>query len=256
MPFDWNFAAILISGVFVAAAGGLVGSFLIIRRMVLMADTFAHVALPGIALGVVLHFTPIWGGLLTLFAGALLIWFVETKTKLATESATGVIFVASLAIAALAIPQTDLLEAFFGNIQNISLAQLALQTAVAIGVIIFVLKYVKQLTLFSIAPDLSASLKVSPLKMQLVLLILIALTIAIGISFAGAFLMSSILIIPAATARNLSSTFNHFMAGSVFFSIIALATGLPLSGVFKVDPGLTTALVSVGLFVGSLVAKR
>jgi ABC-type Mn2+/Zn2+ transport system permease subunit len=246
------FTLTLISGVCVAAASGLVGSFLILRRMALMSDALSHVALPGIALGVILHFAPIWGGLVFLFIGVTLIWLVENKTKLATESVTGVMFVTALAIGALMIPEQDLLEAFFGNVTKLTVLQIGLQTFVAAAIIAFILVYLKRLTLFAIAPDLSASLKISSFKMQFVLLALIALTIAIGISFVGVLLMSAIVIIPAAAARNIAKSFNGFLMTSVVIAVISLTTGLVIGEAYSLNPGVMTVLVSAGLFVVSL----
>ncbi len=246
------FVLTLISGIFVAAASGLVGSFLILRRMALMSDALSHVALPGIALGLVFHFAPIWGGLLFLFFGITLIWLVENKTKLATESVTGVMFVTALAIGALMIPEQDLLEAFFGSVTKLNVLQIGLQTIIALAIIVFILAYLRRLTLFSIAPDLSASLKVSSFKMQFVLLVLIALTITIGISFVGVLLMSALIIIPAAAARNIAKSFNGFLAVSVALAVFALASGLLIGEAYDLNPGIMTVMVSAGLFVVSL----
>ncbi len=246
------FTLTLISGGFVAAASGLVGSFLILRRMALMSDALSHVALPGIALGVILHFAPIWGGLVFLFIGVALIWLVENKTKLATESVTGVLFVTALAVGALLIPEQDLLEAFFGSVTKLTALQIGLQTVVALGIIVFILAYLKRLTLFAIAPDLSASLKVSSLKMQFILLALIALTISIGIGFVGVLLMSAIVIIPPAAARNIAKSFNGFLITSIVIAVLSLTAGLVVGEAYGLNPGVMTVLVSAGLFVISL----
>ena len=246
------FTLTIISGVLVAAASGLVGSFLILRRMALMSDALSHVALPGIALGVVFHFAPIWGGLVFLFFGVTLIWLVENKTKLATESVTGVMFVTALAVGALMIPEQDLLEAFFGSITKLTVLQIGVQALVAAAIITFILIYKKRLTLFSIAPDLSASLKTSSFKMQFILLALIALTITIGISFVGVLLMSAIVIIPAAAARNMAKSFNGFLAVAVALAILSLTSGLLIGEAYGANPGIMTVLVSAGLFVLSL----
>ena len=249
------FILTLISGIFVAAASGLVGSFLILRRMALLSDALSHVALPGIALGILFHVVPIWGGLIFLFLGVTLIWIVENKTKLATESVTGVMFVTALAIGTLIIPEQDLLEAFFGNVAKLTILQIGLQTFVALAIITFILIYLKRLTLFSIAPDLSASLKVSSLKMQLVLLILIDLTITIGISFVGVLLMSALIIIPAAAARNIAKSFNGFLAVSVAMAILALVSGLLIGEIYNLNPGVMTVMASASLFVVSLFGR-
>jgi len=246
----------LISGIFVAAASGLTGSFLILRRMSLLSDALSHVALPGIALGIIFKFAPIWGGLAALFIGVFLIWLIENKTKLATESVTGVFFVTALAIGALIIPQQDLLEAFFGSVEKITFNQIIFQTAVAIAIIGLVLKYLKPLALFSIAPDLGTSVKISPAKMQLIILILIALTISIGISFVGVLLISALSIIPAATARNLAKSFNSFVYLSVILSVLSLSGGLSVSYVYGANAGIATVLISASLFGLSLFEKK
>lgn len=250
-----DFSLILVSGLVVAAASGLVGSFLILRRMTLLSDALSHVALPGIALGIIFKFAPIWGGLLALFLGVFLIWLIETKTKLATESVTGVLFVTALAVGALLIPEQDLLEAFFGSVEKITLNQIIFQTVIAVLIIAFIVKFLKPLTLFSIAPDLATSLKISPVKMQLLLLVVIALTITIGISFVGVLLISALSIIPAATARNLGGQFKTFLILSVILAVVALEAGLTIARFTAINPGVAAVLVSAFIFLISLFKK-
>lgn len=249
------FPYILVSGALVAVASGLVGSFLILRRMALMSDALSHVALPGIALGVLFHFSPIWGGIAFLFFGVLLIWLIEHKTRLATESVTGVLFVTALAVGALLIPEQDLLEAFFGSVQSISAGQAIALGVVALAIIFFVLKYLKRLTLFAIAPELSVSVKTSTVATELILLSLIALTIALGISFVGVLLISALAIIPAATARNLANTFTGFVFLSGALAVVALVAGLFIGNGYGVNPGIATVLVSAVLFGFSLFKR-
>ncbi len=254
--FSEMFFLTLASGVLVAAASGLIGSFLVLRKMTLLSDALSHVALPGIALGVVLKFQPILGGVAFLFLGIFLISQIENKTKLAVESITGVLFVTALAVGALLIPQQELLEAFFGNVQNISLPQIILQSAIALFIIILTLKNLKKFTLVSIAPDLAATAKISPKKVQFLLLALIAFTIAVGISFVGILLMSALSIIPAVTARNLSKNFKAFLLLSVILAVFSLTAGLLISKFWPINPGIATVLVSAGFFVVSLFMRR
>ncbi|HXF44062.1 MAG TPA: metal ABC transporter permease [Candidatus Paceibacterota bacterium] len=251
-----NFLAILFSGIFVAAASGLVGSFLVMRRMALMSDALSHVALPGIALGVIFHFQPLAGGLLFLFLGILLIWSVEKKTSLAIESVTGVLFVTSLAVGALLIPEGELLEAFFGSVENLTTFQIFFQTVISAAIIVIVLSNLKKITLISIAPELAAASRISENSMELLLLALIALTITIGIGFVGVLLISALSIVPAATARNLSGNFKTFLILSVVLAVISLSGGLIGSQFATIGPGILTVLISAGLFVISLLVKR
>src|SRR5512141_1441751 len=94
------FPLILGSGILVAAASGLIGSFLLLRKMTLLSDALSHIALPGIAIGLLLKIEPILGGVTFLFIGILFIWAIEHKTKLAVETITGVLFVTALAAGA------------------------------------------------------------------------------------------------------------------------------------------------------------
>jgi len=243
---------VFISGIVIAAASGLVGSLLTLRKMTLLSDALSHVALPGIALGIVFNFTPLWGGVVFLFLGIFLIRIIEIRTKLATESITGVLFVTALAVGALIIPEQELLETFFGNVQSISYSAAYIQMIVAILIIGTTLSLLKQLTLASIAPDLATASKISKKNIELLLLVLIATTIAVGISFVGVLLMSSLLIVPAVTAKNIARTFKEFIGISMIISAFSLFAGLCTASIYSINPGLATVLISSGIFFLSL----
>jgi manganese/iron transport system permease protein len=84
-----------------AAAAGLVGCFAVMRRMTLASDARSHVALPGIGLALLLHVNPVLGGFVALLLGTLLVWALEHKTRVPTETIVGVVFSAALALGSL-----------------------------------------------------------------------------------------------------------------------------------------------------------
>jgi zinc transport system permease protein len=98
-----------------AVAAGLVGSFGLMKRMLLAGDVISHVALPGLGLAFLLKINPLIGAATTLFMGTLLIWHLQKKTGLATENIIGVVFAASLGIGAAVTPNDDIIEALFGK---------------------------------------------------------------------------------------------------------------------------------------------
>jgi len=98
-----------------AVAAGLVGSFALMKRMLLAGDVISHLALPGFGLAFLLKINPLLGAATTLFLGTLLIWQLQKKTGLATESAIGVVFAAALGIGAAITPSDELIEALFGE---------------------------------------------------------------------------------------------------------------------------------------------
>src|SRR3989442_2384249 len=89
---------VLLVSVAMAIAAGLVGCFAVMRRMALAADALSHVALPGIGIALALHIHPVFGAAAMLFFGALLVWAVEDRSHLATETVIGVVFSAALAV--------------------------------------------------------------------------------------------------------------------------------------------------------------
>lgn len=244
------------SGILVAAASGLAGSFLLLRKMTLLSDALSHIALPGIALGLLFHVEPILGGVAFLFVGVLFVWAIEHKTKLAAETITGVLFVTALAAGALLIPETDLLETFFGTLSNATATHLLVQSVVAIIVIVVLLRFLKPLLLSSIAPDLAIAEKMPQPMYELLLLGLIALTISIGISFVGILLMSALIIIPPATARNLARNYHTFLTWSIVLSVASLTIGLLADMAWKLGPGTGTVFVGAFLFTLSLFKKQ
>lgn len=244
-----------ISGIAVAASSGFVGSLLVLKKMTLLSDALSHIALPGIAIGIVLKFEPLVGGIIFLFMGVALIWYIETKTRLATESITAVLFVTALAVGSIIIPQEELLETFLGNFENITGGEMIAQIIIAIGIIALTYRSFKRLTLFSVAPELSAASRVHQGKTQLILLALVALTIAIGISFVGILLMSALSIIPAVTARNIATNLKSFVGFSIGIAVVSLAGGMLIANVFSFPAGATIVIVSAIFFTLSLLKK-
>ncbi|MBV8841724.1 MAG: metal ABC transporter permease [Bryobacterales bacterium] len=91
----------LLVSVAMAVAAGLVGCFAVVRRMALAADALSHVALPGIGLALALHVNSVFGAVAMLFFGALLVWAMERKARVGTETVIGVLFSVALAIGSL-----------------------------------------------------------------------------------------------------------------------------------------------------------
>src|SRR5678815_5252249 len=91
----------LLLAVATAAAAGLIGCFAVMRRMALAADAISHVALPGIGVALALGIHPLLGALAMLGFGALMIWGLERRTRIATETIIGVVFSAALAAGSL-----------------------------------------------------------------------------------------------------------------------------------------------------------
>src|SRR3989338_6265134 len=106
--------------ILIGLGAGYVGSFMVLRRMSLVGDALSHVALPGIALSLLININPFFGAFAALFLAILGIWFLEKRTELPSETLVGIFFTLSLALGLLLTPEPELMEALFGNISKIT----------------------------------------------------------------------------------------------------------------------------------------
>jgi len=123
----------LVIGVAVGISGGYVGSLMVLEKMSLVGDALSHVALPGLALGILFNFNPFVGAFAFLFVSAVIVWYLRRITRLPFETIVGAMFTLALAIGILLIGETELLEALFGDISNVTVIDTV--TAVVISAV-------------------------------------------------------------------------------------------------------------------------
>ncbi len=236
-----------------AAAAGLVGSIAVMRRMTLASDAISHVALPGIGLAVLLGLNPVLGGLAALFAGTLLVWAVEHKTRIPTEAIIGVVFSAALAAGSMLASGEELIEALFGSARAQGRAEVLAGLAAAGLVIAFSLKARSRLVIGLVSPDLARTAGVNVSRLNLLYLLAFALTVALGLRYLGVLLMGSLIIIPAATAKHLSRNLRQMRLLSVGIALASTLAGSLLSPVLHLPAGpLTITLAAAVFFLGLL----
>lgn len=239
-----------------AGAAGLVGSFALMRRMTLAGDVISHIALPGLGLALLLKFNPLLGGAITLFLGTLFIWQLQKKTGLATETAIGVIFAASVAIGALVTPEEDLIDALFGGFQKITLVEFLIGIMAAALITFFITKFKNKLTLGLFSPDLAVATGINLSKINLYFLLVFSLTVILGLQFLGALLVGALIIIPAATARNLTHDLKKFLWISALVSVLSVVIGYWLSAELNLDLGPSIISVASAIFGLSLFGRK
>lgn len=248
---------LLVLAMFFALAAGIVGCIALMKRMLLASDVISHLALPGLGLAFLFRVNPVMGGGATLFLGTFLVWQLQKKTGLATEAAIGVIFAAALAIGAAVTPSEDLVESLFGELPKISLVGFLLGMVAVLFVIFSVVLLKDQLSLTIFSPDLAAATGVNVSRLDLYFLLIFSLTVLVGLRFMGALLASALIIVPAATARQLTNKLSQFVLLAAAASLLAVTSGFLLNVfVFKFSTaGPTIAILSSILFGLSLLRK-
>ncbi len=246
----------LIVGSLIGIAGGILGSFALLRRMALVGDALSHIALPGLALGIFFHFNPFIGATLLLFFGTSIIFAVEHQTKLPVDTLVGVMFVLALALGVLLTPQSDLLEALFGDIGKVSLNDFWIASLLAIGISLVLLAFSKKLSLVMISPELAQSTRLQPHRLEFLFLTIFALVVAIGIKLTGVLLMGALIIVPAAISRNISWSMRSYIFLSALFGVVGAAAGIIFSSLFGWLPGPTFVLILGTLFFLSIFFRK
>ena len=239
--------------VFMAVAAGLIGCFVVMRRMTLAADALSHIALPGIGVALALHLHPIAGALALLFLGTLLIWGLEGRTRIATETVVGVVFSVALAIGSIVTSGEDLIDALLGEPTKLSSWEVALGLGGAAGVVAFVVRARHRLVVSMVSPDIALTAGIDVRRLNLAYLLAFALTVALGLRFLGVLLMGSLIIIPAATARRLAKNLTGMFALSVAVAVFSTVAGTSAAAVLHRTSGPFIAAVAGALFLLSLL---
>ncbi|MEK7154017.1 MAG: iron chelate uptake ABC transporter family permease subunit [Patescibacteria group bacterium] len=246
----------IISAIFIGLAAGYVGSFMILRRMALVGDALSHVALPGLAIAILLNINPFIGAFATLFIGIVFVWLIENKTELSTESLIGLIFTVSLAIGFLITPESELLEALFGDISKISAVDAYLSVIFSAILILAMRGISKGFILSTISHDLARASGVKVAKLNFIFLLLVAIAVALGIKAVGSLLMGALVIIPAITSRSITSSLRGYTIASALIGLISLLGGMAIAAKFNLPPGPIVILASSALFLVSLLFSK
>lgn len=252
---DTPFLQPLFIALAIGAASGAIGSFVILRRMALVGDALSHVALPGIALALLLSIDPFWGLLVFLLAGACLVWYLELKSRLPTEALVGILFTASLAIGILAIPDTELIESLFGEFPALSSIAFFATVGAAILVAFLSFLFARRFLFATVSTDLAKVAGIAE-GTNLLLLLVFAFAVALGIKLVGTLLMGALTIIPAAAAKNISRGMGPYMILSTVLGGVIGAGGLLIAQSFNFLPGPTIVLFGVALFLLTLAARK
>jgi ABC-type Mn2+/Zn2+ transport system permease subunit len=245
----------LVVGVAVGLSAGYIGSIMVLEKMALVGDALSHVALPGVAIGLLLNFNPFVGAFAFLFISAVIIWQLQRVTKLSFETLVGAVFTLALAIGILLVPQTDLLEVLFGDITKVDLIDAMAAIVVSIAVIVLTRAIYRKIVLSLISEELAASKGINVARTNLLFLLLVSLTVAIGIMITGTLLVGFLVVTPAAAARIVSGNLSRYVKLSAAFGVIASVAGILLSDIFNILPGPLVVFSGVAIFAAVIIVR-
>lgn len=252
---SFEFFTILITGIFVGGVAGYLGSLMLSRKMTIVADPLSHLALPGVALALVFGKDVSLGAFFFLFFGTILIWFLEQKTKLPTETIIAILFSISLAITFLFLEEEKLHEALVGDISKIGAIEGTITILICILVFFLVQKIYRKILLISISEDLAQAEKIDLKKYQFLYLLSISSIVALGVKFVGALLVAGLTALPSASAKNLSKNLKGYKIFSILFGIISTILGILFFSLTNFPAGPLIILFSFLFFLITLFFK-
>jgi len=223
----------LAAGIALALVAGPLGSVVVWRRMAYFGDTLAHAALLGVALAIAAEQLPMLGVGLVGIAIAVLLFFLEKQKALSSDTLLGILSHTALALGLIVFAtiqargfNISLMAYLFGDLLAVTPRDLALMYG---GVVIILLAFIfmrTSLISISINEDLARVDGVPVEKVRFAFMILLALVVAVALKVVGVMLITSLLIIPAATARLFSKSPGQMVIVSMLVAIVAVLLGL------------------------------
>jgi zinc transport system permease protein len=231
---------------------------MVLEKMALVGDALSHVALPGLAVGMILNFNPYIGAFAFLFVSAVIIWHIQRTTKISFEALVGAMFTLALAIGILLFGQDieALEEALFGDISQISVLGTVTAVAISVATIAVTKLIYNRQVLAMISEDLAVSKGINVAKTNLLYLFLVSAVVAVGIQIVGTLLVGFLVIVPAISAKVLSGNMAKYAMLSAVFGAVSAFSGVLLWSIFGFGlpfPGPTVVFVGITIFVISLI---
>lgn len=243
----------LLGGIGVACIAGPLGSFVVWRRMAYFGDTLAHSALLGISLGFLLEVNLNLAVIACCVVLALILVILQKQRIIATDTLLGIMAHSALSLGLVAVAlldvRVDLMAYLFGDLLAITREDLYWIYGGGILVLLLLWYLWRPLLAITINEELAQVEGVNVPLTRLVLMLLIAVVIAIAMKIVGLLLITSLLIIPAATARRLAFTPEQMAFGAALAGILAVAGGLTVSWNLDTPAGPSVVVCSLALFI-------
>ena len=255
------FQRAFLGGLCAAALCSILGVFIVLRRAALIGEGVAHLSFGGIALGLFLSIYPLDTALLLSLLGILAISYLQRKRIVYSEMAIGIMIAFGLGLGAVLASMAggfsvDLFSYLFGSILTISSSDLDLILVLSAVVLVFVLVFYKEL-MYMTFDEQGARLSGIPVGViDLAFNIVLAFTVVVSIKIVGSLLVSALLIIPASSAMQLSRSFRGTVGISIILGTIAVLLGLVTSFMYDIATGGAIVLISIALFLLSVVLKK
>lgn len=257
------------SGIIIGLIAPLLGVFIVVRRLSLIADALSHVTLAGIAGSLYLSQTiaffaflnPLYLGIFAAVTGSMLIERLRRLYKHYEELSIPIIMSAGIGFSAIFISlangfSSDLFGYLFGSVSAVSRQDLWIVVAIAFIVVVFLLLFYKELFLLSFDEEYAKASGLPAKWVHLLFMIVTALVIAASMRIVGILLVSSLMTLPVAASIRLAKGFKQAILYAVLFGEAAVIIGLVTAFYLNIAPGGTIVMTSIVILLLVLIGKK
>lgn len=255
-----------ISGMLIGILAPLIGTFIVVRRLSLIADALSHVTLGGLAFGMymtkVIGFVinPVWTGILFSVIGSLLIERLRTVYKHYQELAIPIIMSFGIGISVIFISladgfNQDLFGFLFGSISAVTLTDVMIVFGIFLVVVVFIGLLYKELFMLSFDEEYASVIGV-PKFIHILFMLVVALVISASMRVVGILLVSSLITLPVASAMRFSKGYGMLMLLSVVIGEISVILGLIIAFYLDISPGGVIVMLLVIILFCSILMNR
>lgn len=253
-PFVWRALA---AGLGVAAVAAPLGCFVVWRRMAYFGDTLSHAALLGVALGVVLGVEPMLGVLLVALATGSILVGLQRSSEFAVDTVLGILAHSTLALGVVVLAffenvRVDLFSYLFGDILAVMPADVGWILGGGLLVLVLLVALWRPLMALTVHADLARVEGVPVTLVRLAFVLLLAIVVAVAMRIVGILLITSLLVIPPATARRFARTPAQMAALAAAAAGLAVTAGLLSSLTWDTPAGPSMVVASALLFVAAV----
>lgn len=255
---DDFFTRALVAGIGLAVTVGPLGCFIVWRRMAYFGDTMAHSALLGVALSFLFQIDLTIGVFVVAALVSVALLALQKRGALSTDALLGILSHSTLALGLVLVAfmswiRVDLMGFLFGDILAVSRTDIAMIYGGGAIILALVVWLWRPLLASTVSEELSAAEGMAPDRARIVFMLMMALVIAIAMKLVGVLLITSLLIIPAATARRFAVTPEQMAVIASAIGALAVTGGLFGSLRFDTPSGPSIVVAALGLFLVSLL---
>lgn len=251
----------LLAALLVSLACGIVGTFVVVKRIVFVSGGISHAAFGGIGLGYWLGINPLLAVIPFSLVAAFGLGLVSRATRVSEDSAIGILWTIGMAVGILFVQLTpgyapDLMSYLFGSILTVPRADLVLMLALDLVILLVTALLHREFIAVSFDEEFAAVVGVATRVTNVVLLCLVALSVVVLIRVVGVILVIALLTLPASIARQFTHHLGKLMALASLVGAVLTCAGLWVSYVLDLSSGATIILVMSAAFFAISLATR